>query len=88
VNKVFLTGRLKTRPEVAYTPKGGRILTFPLWIEEDGFAIDVIYLDRQGTSDLAGMTGATVMVSGTLTKPKDRVETLRLKAHKIIRMED
>jgi len=88
VNKVFLTGRMKVKPEVAYTPKGGRILTFPLWVEEDGFAIDVVYLDRQGATDFAGMTGTKAMVSGTLIKPKDRAETFRLKAHKIIWMED
>jgi hypothetical protein len=88
VNKVFLAGRLTIKPDVAYTPKGGRILKFPLWVEEDGFSIDVVYLDRQGLRDFAGMVGTTVMVSGTLIKSKDRGGAFRCKARKIIWMEE
>ena len=88
MNKVFLAGRLKIKPDVAYTPKGGKILKFPLWVEDDGFIIDVVYLDRQGIRDFAGMMGTTVMVSGALTKSKDREGTFTCKAHKIIWMEE
>jgi hypothetical protein len=88
VNKVFLAGKLMIKPDVAYTPKGGKILKFPLWVEEDGFSIDVVYLDRQGTEDIAGMTGATIMVSGALMKSKDRDGTFKCKARKITWMEE
>jgi hypothetical protein len=88
VNKVFLTGKLKIAPDVAYTPRGGRILKFPLWVEDDGFSIDVVYLDRQGIRDFAGIMGTTVMVSGTLIKSKDRNGAFACKARKIIWMEE
>ncbi len=88
MNKVFLTGRLKVKPEVTYTPKGEKILRFPLWVEGDGFNIDVIYLDRQGVSDFAGLMGSAVTVSGSLMKPADRHEALKLKANKILWMEE
>ena len=88
MNKVFLTGRLTIKPEVTYTPKGEKILRFPLWVDGDGFSIDVIYLDRQGVSDFAGLMGSAVMVSGTLMKPADRHEALKLKANKILWMEE
>ena len=88
MNKVFLTGRLKIKPEVMYTPKGEKILKFPLWVEDGTFSIDVVYLDRQGVADFSGMTGSTVTVSGMLTKGSGRQEDLRLKAHKIIWMEE
>jgi single-stranded DNA-binding protein len=43
VNKVFFTGRLKTKPEVVYTPKGEKYILFPLWVGEGDFRIDVEY---------------------------------------------
>jgi hypothetical protein len=88
VNKVLLTGRLTVKPDVAYTPKGGRILRFPLWVEDGGFNIEVVYLDRAGINDPAGMTGAAVVVSGALMKSKDTKEPFKLKAQKIIWMEE
>lgn len=88
MNKVFLTGRLRTKPEVTYTPKGERVLRFPLWVDEDAFSIEVIYLDRQGASDFAGLMGSAVMVSGKLLKPADRHEALKVKANKISWMEE
>ena len=88
MNRVFLSGKLTDKPDVAYTPKGVKILKFPLWVEEDGFSVDVVYLDRQGIRDFAGMMGTTVMVSGTLMKSKDRNGTFACKAQKIIWMEE
>jgi hypothetical protein len=88
VNKVFLTGRVKLKPEVMSTPKGERIFKFPLWVEDDTFSIEVIYLDRQGIKDPAGLMGNTLMVSGTLTKSLDRNDAFKLKAYKISWMEE
>ncbi len=88
MNRVFLTGRLKTTPDVMYTPKGEKILRFPLWVEDESFSIDVIYLDRQGIRNPDGMVGNTIMVSGMLSKSADRHDSLRLKAQKILWMEE
>jgi len=88
VNKVFLTGRLKAGPDVLYTPKGEKILQFPLWVEDDAFSVDVIYLDRQGIKDAAGLAGSTITVSGTLMKTMDRHGEIKVKANKIIWMEE
>jgi hypothetical protein len=88
VNKVFLTGRLKVKPGVLYTPKGEKILQFPLWVENDAFSIDVIYLDRQGIKDLTGLAASAITVSGTLTKSMDGHSAIKVKADKIIWMEE
>jgi hypothetical protein len=88
LNKVFLTGRLKAKPDVLSTPKGERILKFPLWVEDDTFSIEVVYLDRQGIKDPAGLMGNTIMVSGTLTKSAGRNDAFKLKAYKISWMEE
>ena len=88
MNKVFLTGRLKARPDVLYTPKGEKILKFPLWVEDDAFSIEVMYLDRQGIQDLTGLEGSTITVSGTLVKAMDRHSEIKVKANKIIWMEE
>lgn len=88
MNKVFLTGRLKIGPEVTYTPKGERILTFPLWVDDDAFSVDVIYLDRQGIKDFAGLMGGAVTVSGKLTRSADRHGALKVRANKILWMEE
>jgi hypothetical protein len=88
VNKVFLTGRLKVKPDVLYTPKGEKILQFPLWVEDDVFSIEVVYLDRQGIKDLTGLAGNTITVSGTLMKTMDRHGEIKVKANKIIWMEE
>ena len=88
MNKVFLTGRLRIKPEVTYTPKGERILRFPLWVDDDAISIEVIYLDRQGVSDVAGLMGSAVMVSGRLMKPADTHEALKVRANKILWMEE
>ncbi len=90
MNKVFLTGRIKVAPEILRTPKGERIVTFPLWIEDDGFSIDVVYLDRQGIDNFSRMKGSVIMVSGALSKPKqpDGHHGFRLKANNIFWMEE
>ena len=88
MNKVFLTGKMKVVPEVMHTPKGERIISFPLWAEDDAFSIDVVYADQQGIKDFNRMIGSKIMVSGMLIKSMDRRHEFRLKAHNIFWMEE
>jgi hypothetical protein len=90
VNKVFLTGKIMAGPEILRTPKGERIVTFPLWVENDEFSIDVVYLDRQGIDNFSRMKGSVIMVSGALSKPKlpGGHHGIKLKANNIFWMEE
>lgn len=62
---------------------------FPLWVHDGAFSIDVVFVDQQGSANLADMGGGSITVSGMLTrvssKPHDH---FRLNANKIIRMEE
>jgi primosomal replication protein N len=89
VNKVFLSGRVRKAPEVAYTPKGRKIITFPLWVAEGGFSVEVVSGDEAlpGGVDHAAM--GEVLVSGELIKTSRRSsDVLRVKASKILWMEE
>jgi hypothetical protein len=89
VNRVFLTGTLKDRVQVRYSPKGERIALFPLWVDDGAFFVDVLYKVPQGVRDCAGEAGGRVMVSGMLTRAGERADKLfRLKANKIFWMEE
>jgi primosomal replication protein N len=89
VNRVFLSGKLQEKVDVMYTPKGEKIVKFPLWVDEGGFRIDVVFVDQQGSRDFPKMVGREVMVSGVLTGASDRPHNaLRLRAHKILWMEE
>lgn len=62
---------------------------FPLWVDKGGFSVDVVFLEREGINDFAGMQGSTIIVSGELTRASGKShDTLRLMANKIIRMEE
>lgn len=88
MNKVFLSGTLKKQPETLYTPRGEKLIIFPLWVDEGAFNIDVIFQERPGTKEIADMTGSTIMVSGALEKGAGKKhDQFRLMANKIIRME-
>jgi primosomal replication protein N len=88
MNRVFLAGTLKTRPEVAYTPKGKKIIMFRLWVEDGAFDIEVVYLERQGVKNIHD-AGSTAMVSGMLAKAsKGSHDVFRLKANNIVWMEE
>ena len=65
MNRVFVSGRIEKVPNVAYTPRGERIYSFPLRIEEGAFTIDVIYKDPSGRHI---HSGASAVVSGALEK--------------------
>ena len=89
MNRVFLTGRLKTKPEVVYTPKGEKYVLFPLWVDEGDFRIDVECAGEKGTTHWGEKIGKELMVSGVPVKTKMRSQDIfKLKAHKIYWMEE
>ena len=89
MNKVFLSGKVRKAPEIAYTPKGRKIITFPLWVAEGGFSVEVVSGGEAlpGGVDRAEM--GEVLVAGELirTSLKSR-DILRVKASKILWMEE
>jgi primosomal replication protein N len=89
VNRVFLTGTLKTQPEITYTPKGEKIVAFPLLIEEGDLRIDIVYVGELDGDGLSQQVGKEIMVSGMLTQMKVQPQhTVKVRAHKIFWMED
>ena len=89
MNRVFFTGRLKTKPEVVYTPKGEKYVLFPLWVDDGGFHIDVEWTGGKSTVHLSEKVGKELMVSGMLVKTKAKMQDVfKLKAHKIYWMEE
>ena len=89
MNKVFITGSVGANPQVSYTPKGQKIIMFPMWVEEGGFSIDVIFASEPAASDLATPVGRRILVAGVLTKMKTRSrDVLKVKATKILPMEE
>lgn len=89
MNKVFFTGKLKTKPEVVYTPKGEKFVLFPLWVDEGGFRIDVECMGERSTIHWNEKIGKELMISGMLIKTKAKThDVFKLKAHKIYWMEE
>ncbi len=89
MNKVFFTGRLKTKPEVVYTPRGEKFVLFPLWIEEGDFRIDVEYTGKKDVTRWNEKIGKALMVTGMLAQKKTKFkDMLKLKAQKIYWMEE
>ncbi len=89
MNRVFLIGKLQGKPEVVYTPKGEKVVMFPLRVKEGNFNIDVIFIDREGTGYPADTMKTRVMVGGSLARvPGKERDVLRLTANKILWMED
>ena len=89
MNRVFLTGTVRKEPQVSYTPKGRKIITFPLWVAEGGFSVEVV---SGGEALSGGMDRAEmgeVLVAGELIKTslKSR-DILRVRASKILWMEE
>lgn len=88
MNKVFLSGTLKKQPEIVYTPRGEKLIMFPLWVDEGAFSIDVVFMEHQGMKSIAGMPGSAIMVSGKIAKASGKShDQFRLMANKIIWME-
>jgi primosomal replication protein N len=89
VNKVLLSGKIGRTPEIAYTPKGRKIVMFPMAVVEGDFTIDVVGSGDTFPGRLEGVTGNSILVAGELVKAtlKSR-DVLRVKASKIIWMEE
>jgi len=89
VNRVFLSGKIGKAPEIAYTPKGRKIVMFPLVVGEGAFTIDVVG-DGEGLSlRPESAIGGSILVTGELVKAKLKSrDVLRVKASKILWMEE
>jgi len=89
VNKIFISGSVGANPQVSYTPKGRKILRFPIWVDDGSFSIDVISAGGPAISDVAAGIGKRVIVAGALTKTKTQTrDVLKVKAYKILPMEE
>jgi hypothetical protein len=89
VNKVFLSGKIGRVPEIAYTPKGRKIVTFPLLVSEGNYDIQVVGSGEAFPSDLDTAVGNDVLIAGELVKAKLKShDVLRVKASKILWMEE
>ena len=90
MNKVFLEGSLRAAPETASTPKGQKIVVFPLWVDDGGFTIEIVVTGDTGPAHIdAHRPGSRVMVSGALTRSRIKSrDTFKLRAGKIIWMEE
>jgi primosomal replication protein N len=89
VNRVFLSGRLQEKAEVRYTPKGEKIVMFPLKVDDGAFTVEVVYLDAVGSRKIEREAGAEVLVAGAIARNPGRTrEGLRVRASKIFWMED
>ena len=89
MNRVFVSGKARKAPQVFYTPRGERIITFPLLVDEGPFMIEVVFKDRSGSGKVKGKEGSPVMATGELMKSPEKSKTaFRVKAHNIVWMED
>jgi single-stranded DNA-binding protein len=89
VNKVFISGSVGANPQIAYTPRGQKIVTFPMRVEEGDFSIKVILAGEPAQSAPATTIGRRILVAGMLTKAKTNArDGFTLKASKILPMEE
>lgn len=89
MNKVFLTGTVQRPPKVAYTPKGRKILMFPLHARDSGFTVDVLFSGERHPCDLEGAVGGEILVAGALVRTKTGTdETFKIEASQILWMEE
>jgi hypothetical protein len=89
VNKLFISGSVGADPEVSYTPRGQKILMFPVRVDEGDFSVDVIYAGAQTETGPETTTGRRILVAGTLTRMKaGSRDVLKMKASKIFSMEE
>ncbi len=89
MNRIFLSGRTKKAPQVFYTPRGERIITFPLLVDDGRFMIEVVFKDPSGSSTIERGEGSSVMAVGELMKsPEKSKAAFRVKAHNIVWMEE
>ena len=89
MNKIFVSGSVGASPQVSYTPKGQKIVTFPIWVEEGGFSIDVVFAGEPTFSEATTRTGKRVLVAGALAAMKSQSRNLlKVRASKILAMEE
>ncbi len=89
MNKVFISGSVGADPQVSYTPRGQKIVMFPMRVEEGDFSVDVIFAGEPVQSDVAALMGRKILVAGMLTKAKTRSrDVFKVKASKILPMEE
>ena len=89
MNTIFLTGKVRTTPDLAYTPKGRKIATFSLLAEIGDFSIQVVCSGDSFPSAPEALVGNRVLVSGELTRAKLKTgDVFKVKARKIIWMEE
>jgi hypothetical protein len=89
VNRVFLSGKVGKVPEVTYTPKGRKIVMFPIVVGEGDFSIDVVGAGDTLPTRLDTSAGAAILVAGELVKARLKArDVLRVKASKILWMEE
>ena len=88
MNKVFLSGKIGRVPDVAYTPKGRKIVTFPLLVSDGNYDIEVVGAGEAFPNDVDASVGNDVLVAGELVKAKLKSrDIMRVKASKILWME-
>jgi hypothetical protein len=89
MNKVFLSGKIGKVPEIAYTPKGRKIVMFPIVVGEGGFSIDVVGEGETFPTRLDSSVGGSILVAGELVQARLKSrDVLRVKASKILWMEE
>jgi hypothetical protein len=88
VNRFFVSGVVQAAPEIAFTPKGDRIVMFPLSVQDGGFTVEVVFRGALSTGEMNVKTGSPVMASGELVKTGGKTRAAyRLRANKIVVME-
>ncbi len=89
MNRLFLSGKIGRVPEIAYTPKGRKIVMFPMVVGEGEFSIDIVGAGDDFPPRLESTVGGSVLVAGELVKAKLKTrDVLRVKASKILWMEE
>jgi len=89
VNRLFVSGVVEKTPEIAFTPKGERIIVFPLSVQDGGFTLEVVFRAAPSGVGINCRTGSPVMASGELVKAVGKSRAaFRLRAHKIVVMEE
>lgn len=89
MNRVFLTGIADIIPDVVYTLKGERVVTFVLRAKEGAFDIDVVFLDTKGVTRPEDLVRKELTVCGRLVRTgKEKKGIFKLEANKILFMEE
>jgi hypothetical protein len=88
VNRFFVSGVVQAAPEIAFTPKGDKIVVFPLSVQDGGFTLEIVFRGALSTGEMNVKTGSPVMASGELVKATGKSRAAyRLRANKIVVME-